>query len=271
MNEKDIMDKPFFFNCLPYRLQQFLFFRLYPVKSKWYGLFEAASLRDAPEIKMKLLPSDFMHGLIAFTGVYEPELSKRLVQRARAGGTMVDVGANFGYFSLIWATANPTNKSIAFEASPRNAGYLQKNVNSNGLSGSIKVYPFALGRSDGELEFDPGPDEMTGWGGLKLTTSASSFKVPVKRLDEVLDSSVSVDFMKIDTEGSDTWVLMGAEKLLKDKRIKEIHFEQNKPRLQLLDIANDDAVNFLNSVGYNAIPLSDPSKDVVEWKATPFC
>jgi hypothetical protein len=131
------------------------------------------------------------------------------------------------------------------------------------------VYPFALGRSNGELEFDPGPDEVTGWGGLKLTTGASSFKVPVKRLDEVLDSSVTVDFMKVDVEGADTWVLMGSEKLLQEKRIKEIHYEQNKPRLQQLDITNDDAVNFLRSVGYDAMPLSDPSKDVVEWRAIP--
>lgn len=265
------MNKPFLFRCLPYRIQQSLFFRFfYPVKSKWHGLFEAASLHDAPEIKMKLLPSDFMHGLIAFTGIYEPELSKHFTQRAHVGGTMIDVGANFGYFSLIWAAANPANKSIAFEASPRNAGYLQKNVDSNGLSESIKVYPFALGRSNGELEFDPGPDDMTGWGGLKLTTSTSSFRVPVKRLDDILDSSITVDFMKVDTEGADTWVLMGAEKLLKEKRIKEIHFEQNKPRLRQLNIADDEAVNFLNSAGYNVMPLSDPSKDVVMWKAVPL-
>ena len=265
------MNKPFFFKCLPYRLQKSLFFRFfYPVKSKWHCLFEAASLRNAPEIKMKLLSSDFMHGLIAFTGIYEPELSTHLIQKARAGGMMVDVGANFGYFSLLWAAANPTNKSIAFEASPRNAGYLQKNVDSNGLSGSIKVYPFALGRSDGELEFDPGSDEVTGWGGLSLTVSTSSFQVPVKRLDDVLDSNITVDFLKVDTEGADTWVLMGAENLLLEKRVKEIHFEQNKPRLRQLDIADDDAVNFLDSVGYKAVPLSDPSKDVVEWRAIPL-
>lgn len=266
------MGKPFLFRCLPYRIQQSLFFRFfYPVKNKWFGLFDAAPLRDAPEIKMKLLPSDFMHGLIAFTGVYEPELSKHLIQMACSGGTMVDVGANFGYFPLIWTAANPANKSIAFEASPRNAVYLQKNVDSNGLSERIKVYPFALGRSNGELEFDPGPDEITGWGGLKLTTSTSSFKVSVKRLDDVLDSSVTVDFMKVDTEGADTWVLMGAEKLLKAKRIKEIHFEQNKPRLRQLNIAESDATDFLNSIGYKVAPLSAPSKDVVLWKATPLC
>lgn len=160
--------------------------------------------------------------------------------------------------------------AIVFEASPRNAGYLQENVDSNGLSERIKVYSFALGGSDGELEFDPGPDEVTGWGGLKLTTSESSFKVPVKRLDDVLDSNVTVDVLKIDTEGADTWVLMGAEKLLKEKRIKEIDFEQNKIRLQQLDIANDDAVNFLDSVGYEAVPLSDPAKNVVEYRAIPL-
>lgn len=264
------MNKPFIFKCLPYRLQKSLFYRVfYPVKNKWYGLFEAAPLKEAPNVKMKLLPSDFIHGLLAFTGVYERPLSKHLAKIALAGGTFVDVGANFGYFSLIWAAANPTNIAMAFEASPRNAKLLQDNVHRNNLSENIKVYPFALGHSTGEFEFDPGPDGITGWGGLKLANSASSFRVPVKRLDDVLDSNVTVDFMKVDTEGADTWVLMGSEKLLKEKRIKEIIFEQNMPRLQQLNIANDDAINFLKSVGYDAIPLSDPSKEVVEWRAVP--
>jgi hypothetical protein len=84
---------------------------------------------------MKLLPSDFMHGLIAFTGVYEQKMSKHIAQMARVGGTMVDVGANFGYFSLIWAAANIANIAMAFEASPRNVKFLQDNVDSNRLSG----------------------------------------------------------------------------------------------------------------------------------------
>lgn len=262
--------KPFYFYVLPHKLQKTIFWRLfYPVKEKWYGLFEAAKLHYAPAIRMKLLPSDFMLGLIAFTGIYERSLSKRVLNAAREGGTMVDVGANFGYFSLIWASANKSNEVIAFEASPRNYKYLKENVENNGLLGRVSVHSFALGKSNDVLDFDPGPDDMTGWGGLKLAESDSSIKVPVKRLDDLLDSNIVIDFMKIDVEGADTWVLMGAEKLLIEKRIKEIHFEQNKLRMKKINIDNEDAVKFLKSVGYDSQPLSDPSKDLVAWRASP--
>jgi FkbM family methyltransferase len=264
------MKKPFYFYFLPYKLQKLIFWRFfYPVKEKWYGLFDSAPLRYAPEIKMKLLPSDFMLGLIAFTGIYERPLSKCVLHAANIGGTMIDVGANFGYFSLIWASANKRNKVIAFEASPRNHKYLVDNVDSNGLSEKIDAHPFALGSSNSVLDFDPGPSDMTGWGGLKLMASDSSIRVPVKRLDEILDPNIVIDFMKIDVEGADTWVLMGAEKLLLEKRIKEIHFEQNKPRLRQINIGDDDAVRFLDSVGYDVQPLSDPSNDIVAWCANP--
>lgn len=264
------MKKPFYFYVLPYRWQRFIFWRFYyPVKVKWYGLFEAASLSYAPTVTMKLLPSDFMHGLTAFTGIYEKSLSKSVRRAALAGGTMIDVGANFGYFSLIWASANKRNEVIAFEASPRNYRFLKENVESNGLSGNINTYSFALGKSSGVFDFDLGPDDMTGWGGLKLTACDSSIKVPVKRLDKLLDKNIIIDFMKIDVEGADTWVLMGAEELLREKRIKEIHFEQNKLRMESINIGNDDAVNFLNSVGYICKALSDPSQDVVAWRAVP--
>ncbi|MDB5138669.1 MAG: hypothetical protein JWR12_585 [Mucilaginibacter sp.] len=56
--------------------------------------------------------------------------------------------------------------------------------------------------------------------------------------------------MKIDTEGADTWVLYGAERLLKERRIKHIYFEYNEPRMKLLNIEKHEAEVFLEKVGY---------------------
>ena len=67
-----------------------------------------------------LLSGDVISGNIAFNGFYELELSQRIVHLARQGTVFVDVGANMGYFSLLWAGINPSGRVIAFEAAPRN-------------------------------------------------------------------------------------------------------------------------------------------------------
>ena len=264
------MNRPLIFKLLPERFKQSVFFWCYhPVSKRWHPLFKGASLRFAPSIKMDLLSTDSMHGSIAFTGSYEDSLSRHVVRLARSGGTMVDVGANAGYFSLIWAAVNPGNYCMAFEASPRNIQLLRSNIQANDLVDRIKLYEFAAGLQNGILEFDVGPLEQTGWGGVALKSGPNTIQVSVKRLDEVIDCKTTIDFMKIDVEGADTWVLMGAEKLLKEKSVKEIHFEQNKPRLHQLGIKENEAADFLESVGYKASALSDSTSDIVDWQALP--
>lgn len=78
----------------------------------------------APSIAMHdLIVGDVISGQIALTGFYEYELSKKIVNLGKTsdrGGLLVDVGANLGYFSLLWLGADERNEAIAIEASPRN-------------------------------------------------------------------------------------------------------------------------------------------------------
>lgn len=266
MNRPTLFKFPF-----TYKFKRRLFFRFfYPVQNKWRDLFDDATIKVAPGATLKLLPTDFMHGLIAFTGIYETDLTKRLSNKARqGGGVFVDVGANVGYFSIIWASMNPSNRVLAFEASPRNVDILNTNVEKNGFKEKIVVHPIALGKEKGVLPFDCGPEDITGWGGFALEESRSTIYVDVERLDNLIPDSQIIDVMKVDVEGADTWVIMGAEKLLRNKQIKIIYFEQNKTRLNQLGIKEDEAANFLWSVGYEVMPMSSTSGDIVDWMARP--
>ena len=265
------MQRPLLMKVLRFHeWQKKVFFRFYhPVRKPWFPLFDACPLLAAPKIRMRLIPTDFMHGIIAFTGMYESNLTLHIAQKARKGGLFIDVGANAGYFSLIWAALNPSNTALAFEASPRNIQLLEQNIRSNNLAERIRVYPFALGKESASMPFDLGPSTLTGWGGVSLTQHENTINVSVRRLDDVIGDTSLIDVMKIDVEGADTWVIMGAEKLLLQKRIKVLYFEQNKTRLKLLNIGLNDAAEYLYSVGYHAEAISDATQDIVEWKALP--
>jgi FkbM family methyltransferase len=247
-----------------------LWFRFYrDQQANWAHLYESAPLRYAPNVSMQLLPGDHISDMIAFTGFYEPTLTRRIAKLARRGGLLIDVGANIGYYSLLWASLNKRNKTIAFEASPRNINLLQKNIHLNGLDGQIEVVSSAAGKESGRLQFAVGPSEQTGWGGFAADADDSTIDVDVVRIDEIVSPERVIDLLKVDIEGADTWAIMGCERLLKAKAIREVWFEQNKPRIRKLGIPLDAAQNFLQSVGYSTRCHGRATDEVVEWSALP--
>ena len=264
------MQRPLPLRYLPPKLAASAWARIYRGKhTHWAELYEAASLRFAPDVVMQLVPGDCISDVIAFTGVYELNLTRRIAELAKRGGTLIDVGANLGYYSLLWASLNRKNKCIAFEASPRNIEILRQNININGLDAQIKLMPFAAGKSAGRLQFDQGPTEQTGWGGFSTTNTEDSVEVDAVRIDEIVSTNDPIALLKVDIEGADAWALMGCERLLKAKAIREVWFEQNKPRIRSLGIPIDAAQEFLQSVGYTPRPTSNPSHQMVDWSALP--
>ncbi|MCB1485628.1 MAG: FkbM family methyltransferase [Hyphomicrobiaceae bacterium] len=212
---------------------------------------------------MTLSPTDFMHAMIAFTGAYERDLSARMVGIAKKGGVLVDVGANWGYFTLLWGSANPANRVIAVEASPRNFQPLKHNIDLNKLSQQVTTYNVAAGKDRGAMPFDLGPEGIYGWGGLAVETSASKIDVPVQRLDDLCSAVPSIDVLKIDVEGAEAIVLAGATNLLRQKRIKRIFLELNEIRMKALGISPDEPRDILERNGYKCWSRGDDLEAVV--------
>ena len=91
----------------PLWLREKLYYRFLSQKAYEYPhLFDSASLEFAQKGKLKLEPRDVGHKVIAFCGFYELELTRKIVELAKQGGLFVDVGANYGYFSCLWAASN---------------------------------------------------------------------------------------------------------------------------------------------------------------------
>jgi hypothetical protein len=127
----------------------------------------------------------------------------------------------------------------------------------------------ALGTAAGTAQFSLGDEGQTGWGGIVKGGGAAEVTVQVNTLDQMIGPSVTVDLLKIDVEGADSWVLQGARRLLTEKRVRNIYFEQNRPRMSALGIGEDEAMKFLQSVGYKASVLSGEGTEVVEYQAQP--
>jgi FkbM family methyltransferase len=265
------MNRPLLLQFAPERVRTTIWSRLYRNQSdKWLPLYQAASLQYSPLVAMELVPGDIISDQIAFTGIYELGLTRRVAKLAAQGGTLVDIGANLGYFPLIWVGCNPANSCIAFEPSPRNIDILRRNVKHNHFARHITLMPLAAGAEGGKMSFDTGPVEQTGWGGLIREPSERCIEVDVVRVDNVLRSNDPISLLKVDTEGADLWALMGCERLLKAGIVNEIWYEENKPRMAALGIVPGATEDYLRSVGYNPTPHGDRSAETVEYFAVRY-
>lgn len=146
----------------------------------------------------------------------------RLIQRLlKPGMRVVDVGANVGYYMLMFAEKiGHEGHIIAIEPSPENLLELQLNIERNDLK-NVELIPKAVGADQ----------RMVG-----LRTGINSGVVPAghgeyKVEQDALDNMVSgyVDMMKIDIEGYEGHALRGAVRLLQQYHpilVIEIHPEQ---------------------------------------------
>jgi FkbM family methyltransferase len=215
------------------------------------GTAETTSLAFAKSMRIELESSDVAHQVILWTGFYELEVSRRIARLARCGGLLVDVGANYGYYTAIWAGAKNGNTVVAFEANQENVAALKRNIAANSLGKSVRAVGKAVGQKSGVAAFLDGYRGQTGQGRLVNSADPDAYQVDVITLDEEFRSlSSPIDVLKIDVEGADTLVLEGAVELLRQKRITHIFYEQFPERIEELGISASRAHDLLSGAGY---------------------
>jgi FkbM family methyltransferase len=261
------MTKPLLLRLAPNCFKEAVYYRYFNRRyANWHHLYKAARLTACPNVHMyDLVLGDVISGMLAFNGFYERELTKQIAHRAAAGGLLVDVGANMGYFSLLWTGINASNRAVAFEPSPRNIRLLDNNAVKNSLQDRITLMPKAVGSHCGSITFDVGPVQQTGWGEISAAESETNITVPITRLDEEMPEA-EIAVLKIDVQGTDTQVLFGSENLLKQKRIRVIYYEQDGEKMEAFGVKAGEAEAFLQGLGYKCVPIF---ADCGEWSAFP--
>jgi FkbM family methyltransferase len=238
---------------LPERLAGALYYHfLRPVPDRYSELYQNCRLRYAPPFRMKLPKNrEYMYDNIALLGFYERKLTKRIYDLARnPGGILIDVGANVGYFCLIWQAGRQTNRSFAIEASPVIIPWLQENMSINHLNNRVTVFECAASNEVGRLRFSPG-ETPTGWGRLaSRVTQTGTIDVTARRLDDLVDQQMTITLIKIDVEGAESLVIEGAERLLRSGRVRHVYCEINRPGAAALGLNPDTALDLLRFAGY---------------------
>lgn len=144
-------------------------------------------------------------------GFWEAGEAGFLRAKLAPGATLLDVGANAGYFSVLGSKlVGPTGRVIAVEPEPRNVSLLKANLWRNECDNAI-ILPVAAYSRRGflPLRFN---DQNRGDHQVARSDGADLL-VPCARLDDRL-SGIRVDFVKVDTQGVDHEVVAGLSGLI---------------------------------------------------------
>lgn len=144
-------------------------------------------------------------------GFYEYDKSRLMQQAIPPGATVWDIGANVGYYTLMFSRlVGDGGRVYAFEPSPRNFGFLARHVAINDRI-NVTAYPYALADYEGKATFEERSINTT-----SQFSMDGNVTVPVRSLDNLIErGDVTIpSHIKIDVEGAELGVLRGATRLL---------------------------------------------------------
>src|SRR5262249_15115462 len=103
------------------------------------------TMRIARDSGLRLSSALVLHGL----GGHEPETSDSLLFFFQRSSTFIDVGANYGFYSVLAALWNPNIRVVAFEPLQPIFEGLARNVSLNNLGERVTTENLALSSHSG--------------------------------------------------------------------------------------------------------------------------
>lgn len=159
---------------------------------------------------------------------------------------VIDIGAHIGCFSTDLVRRFPQARVHSYEPTPSTGAYTVRNVETNGLAGSITVHRTAVGASAGTLVMaDNGPG--SGHNGVLHLGAEGATEIEVE-CDSIADAFEAaggrVDLMKMDAEGAEYGIVLDSDPALWSgvrRLVMEYHHSD--------DHVFDDLRRFLEAVG----------------------
>ncbi len=150
------------------------------------------------------------------SGEYEPHLTAVFQRHCRPGMTVVDVGANLGYFSLLASKlVGPSGRVIALEPNSENCRLLLSSLRRAGVT-NVELLPVAADEGAGWAYYSTHVGSNGGLVDDADLLSHFGVVVPTFRLDDLVVGKV--DFLKMDVEGAEGRVVQGATRIIEQDR-----------------------------------------------------
>lgn len=200
---------------------------------------------------------------LASLGVYEPAEVALVRSQVKHGDTVLDIGANIGYYSLIFAElVGDTGKVYAFEPDPSNFALLCQNIELNDYD-NIEPIQKAVSNHNSLLNLHLCEDN---YGMHRIYDSiccTEHVEVEAIRLDDFFaDFNGTIDFIKMDIEGAEYVALQGMQQLLIRHREVKLLMEFSPAALFEFGINPQHLLDFLVKENFKLQLVEETLRDV---------
>src|SRR5262249_34723232 len=205
---------------------------------------------------------------LVLDGYWELPTTKVLLANLKAGMSVVEIGANIGYYSvLISSTIGETGKLFAFEPNPEIYKILQDNIEINGYYKRTTLENKAVIDDIEEIAFhistrDLSTSSIANFSQLNLQTDELKhlytqeqriLKVNTTSLDRYFDDfGIKIDLIKMDAEGSEPRIFDGMKNIIKNNPNLVIICESNPP---VISASSQEPKKFLEQIRSYGFPL----------------
>jgi FkbM family methyltransferase len=195
-------------------------------------------------------------GLSSNNGIFEPQEIELVKQHVSLGDTVLDIGANIGYYTLIFAKlVGEHGKVFAFEPDPTNFALLKKNVEINGYSNVILV-PKAVSNENKKAKLYLCEQNQGMHRVYNSVFCNDSIDIEFLRLDDYFQDD-KINFIKIDIEGAEYAAIQGMQNLLNRNREAKLLTEFSPAASLENGIDSTDYLKILVDLGFNIYSVGE--------------
>jgi FkbM family methyltransferase len=155
---------------------------------------------------------------LIMSGTWEPDIEAAVRQGLKPGARVIEVGANLGYYTLIMGgVVGPQGRIDSFEANPRLTALLKRSLRTNGYEDRVTLHQNIVSNRTGTMSFTTSRFQPGGGGISEGGRTWGEDTVHIEAEAVVLDDlfpAETIDFLRIDAEGSELLILEGAMGLI---------------------------------------------------------
>lgn len=260
------------------KLQRRIALATFEIKDIYDSYLSKSTKSQKTPYGFNLVGSKSMHHIAMQRGEFEPEETELFMELFNQSEVFVDVGANIGFYSCL---ARSMNKHVVVvEPLPKNLSLIYENFRSNAWE-DVEIFPVGLSERSGIATLygasSTGASLIGSWAGA---SKAFQRTIPLLTLDILIGDRFKGKkiFIKIDVEGAEYSVLIGAHNTLKlDPKptwVLEICMAEYHPDGMNPDFQNVFDLFWKN--GYEVRTANRENKlikreDVARWVETRIC
>jgi FkbM family methyltransferase len=216
-------------------------------------------------VRMLLNKKDIaISGMISLNK-YEPFETQLFKDIVGAGMTVIDIGANIGYFTMIAGKRVGNNgKVFSFEPEENNFSFLKSNVDLNNFK-NINIFKLALSDTAERKNLFISPRNTGAYSLVDNRRTNIKVEIETVKLDDILktNNTTKVDIIKMDIEGGEYRALQGMKDALENNPEIKIITEFYPNALRRFGYEPIEMLTLLKKLGFNLQEIDEDSKKLI--------